>query len=77
MQLTSLTIQGFRSYGADIQTIPLKQKLTAFVGLNSSGKTTTLEALRKLFGDNSYLHFEDFHVAPEEADDPPTEKNSA
>lgn len=64
MHITELKISGFRSFADEI-SIPLKNKLSAFIGLNSSGKTTALEALRKVFGtsgNEKELVKEDFHI---------------
>lgn len=72
MYISSITIQGFRSFGNPI-LIPIKNKLTAFIGVNSSGKTTALEALRKVFGSSlaeREIKREDFHIAYKE--DPKT-----
>ncbi len=65
MQITKLKIKGFRSFGLE-ETINIKNSLTTFIGLNSSGKTAALESLRKLFGLTSQergLLPEDFHIA--------------
>jgi putative ATP-dependent endonuclease of the OLD family len=51
MRLTKLKIQGFRSFGKKV-TITIKPGLTAFIGINSSGKTSALDALRKMFSSN-------------------------
>lgn len=50
--------------------------LTGLIGLNSSGKTTALEALRKLFGSNAERQFVkgDFHIGVGEEDAHDTEK---
>jgi len=45
MQISNLRISGFRSFGLDVVDIPLVSKMSTFIGLNSSGKTTALEAL--------------------------------
>ena len=69
MQISNLRINGFKSFGPEGIDIPLKNKLSAFIGLNSSGKTTALEALRKLFGaslSERELVREDFHVSKNE-----------
>ncbi|MGP4712810.1 MULTISPECIES: ATP-dependent nuclease [unclassified Psychrobacter] len=69
MQISNLRIKGFKSFGPEGVDILLKNKLSAFIGLNSSGKTTALEALRKLFGSTlseRELVREDFHIGKEE-----------
>lgn len=69
MQISNLRIKGFKSFGPEGVDIPLKNKLSAFIGLNSSGKTTALEALRKLFGSSlseRTLLREDFHIGKDE-----------
>jgi putative ATP-dependent endonuclease of the OLD family len=71
MQITKLVIKNFRSFGPSGQTIVLADRLSAFIGLNSSGKTTALEALRKMFGVTAAereIFREDFHIA--EGEDP-------
>lgn len=65
MQIKKLMIQGFRSFGS-AQEISIINSLTTFIGLNSAGKTTAMEGLRKLFGIGSAereIFQEDFHVA--------------
>ena len=69
MQISNLRIKGFKSFGPEGVDIPLKNKLSAFIGLNSSGKTTALESLRKLFGSSlseRELVREDFHISKNE-----------
>lgn len=69
MQISNLRIMGFKSFGPEGIDIPLKNKLSAFIGLNSSGKTTALEAIRKLFGSSlseRELVREDFHIGKNE-----------
>ena len=66
MRVTNIRIRNFRSFGPEILDISIKNKLSAFIGLNSSGKTTALEALRKLFGVTNAereICREDFHIA--------------
>ncbi|MGK9185696.1 AAA family ATPase [Priestia filamentosa] len=68
MRLVKLTIENFRSFGPNPTHINIAD-LTAFIGHNSSGKTTILNALQKLFGDNKITK-SDFHIpfdkSPEE-----------
>lgn len=70
-----MKIQGFRSFGKEV-TIAITPRLTAFIGINSSGKTTALDALRKVFSSNfSEREFvaKDFHhhkgVNPEDVEE--------
>lgn len=58
-------IQGYRSFSNDGMTIQFNDKLVGFIGLNSSGKTSALEAFKKLFGTSKAergLVREDFHI---------------
>ncbi|MBE9585709.1 AAA family ATPase [Mucilaginibacter sp. JRF] len=68
MLISKLKIKGFRSFGEKV-TIEIKKDLAAFIGLNSSGKTSALEALRKLFGLHSErdIRFQDFHIGKDES----------
>lgn len=77
MKISSLKIKGFRSFGSSNVIIPINEHLVGFVGLNSSGKTTTLEALRKLFGQSladRELTRKDFHIGRDEKVDEITER---
>jgi len=69
MRITKLKIRGFRSFGPEEVTIAINQNLVGFIGLNSAGKTTALESLRKLFGtsfsDNQIVR-QDFHIGKNE-----------
>jgi predicted ATP-dependent endonuclease of OLD family len=67
MLISKLKIRGFRSFGDEV-AIDIKKDLAAFIGLNSSGKTSALESLRKLFGTHNErdIHFQDFHIAKDE-----------
>lgn len=80
MQITNFKIKGFRSFGPDDVIIPINQKLVGFIGLNSAGKTTALEALRKLFGgsfpDREIVR-QDFHIGKDENPDEITERELA
>lgn len=51
MNISSLTIKGFRCFDDTGQTIPLDH-LSCFVGPNGSGKTAAMFALSRLFGDS-------------------------
>ncbi len=72
MKIRSLTIQNFRSFGPAPTTFDLAH-LTGFVGANSCGKSTVLQALSRLFGLSNAertLTQGDFHIprgmAPDE-----------
>ena len=68
MKLTKIVLNNYRSFGPIDTSISISD-LTAFIGHNSSGKTTILSALQKLFG-NTKITKSDFHLpldkAPEE-----------
>lgn len=69
MKISSMKIKGFRSFGPDEVEIAFKEKLAAFIGLNSAGKTSALEALRKLFGSSlteREITRQDFHIGKDE-----------
>jgi ABC-type cobalamin/Fe3+-siderophores transport system ATPase subunit len=51
MNISSITIKGFRCFDDNGQTIPLDH-LSCFVGPNGSGKTAAMIALSRLFGDS-------------------------
>ncbi|BEH09870.1 AAA family ATPase [Geobacter sulfurreducens subsp. ethanolicus] len=51
MNISSMTIKGFRCFDDTGQTIPLDH-LSCFVGPNGSGKTAAMLALSRLFGDS-------------------------
>lgn len=54
MNISNIRIKGFKSFGINEDVnIPLNNNLAAFIGLNSAGKTTALEALRRLFGSSN------------------------
>lgn len=66
MQLTKLKVSGFRSFGEEETIIPLKD-MSIFIGNNSTGKTTAMQAIIKLFGvyaKDRELVRADFHVPP-------------
>ncbi|AMW99782.1 ATP-dependent nuclease [Rummeliibacillus stabekisii] len=67
MKLTKLVFNNYRSFGPTDITIYISD-LTAFIGHNSSGKTTILSALQKLFG-NSKITKSDFHISLDKAPD--------
>lgn len=61
MKLAKITIENFRSFGPSPTTVNIDE-LTALIGANSSGKTTILNALLKLLGDNKDIKRSDFHL---------------
>ncbi|AJS58269.1 ATP-dependent nuclease [Paenibacillus sp. IHBB 10380] len=64
MQISKLCLKNFRSFGDSGTTISLN-KLSGFVGENSSGKTALIHGLVKLFGVSSHdraLEKSDFHI---------------
>ena len=66
MRLESVTLSGFRCFGADPVTVPLSAEITAMVGANAAGKTALLQALAKLFGISRAqrtINRSDFHLA--------------
>lgn len=73
MKISNLRIKGFKSFGNNEGVnIPLNNNLAAFIGLNSAGKTTALEALRRLFGSSNAereINRQDFHVGKNEDSD--------
>jgi len=77
MKISALKIKGFRSFGPDEVNIPIDEKLVGFIGLNSAGKTTSLEAMRKLFGQSladREIFRQDFHIGKDENLDEITER---
>jgi len=78
MYISKITIKGFRAFDIDGVSISLKNKLNAFIGLNSTGKTAALEALTKVFGitkaERDILQ-QDFHVSHDEEIDLIEEKS--
>jgi len=67
MNIESVTIKGFRSFGQNETTIRLNEGVTAFVGTNGSGKTALLMALSRVFGVSPNLRRvvqRDFHLPP-------------
>jgi putative ATP-dependent endonuclease of OLD family len=77
MKISTIKIKGFRSFGPNEVLIPIEDDLVGLIGLNSAGKTTCLEALKKLFGQTSAdreLFRQDFHVGKDEDPDFAEEK---
>ena len=63
MKLTKMVINNFRSFG-ECQVINFNNQ-TVLIGNNSSGKTTVLQALSKLFSDKQsdrIIRKSDFHL---------------
>lgn len=73
MKLTKLVFNNYRSFGPTDTIINISD-LTAFIGHNSSGKTTVLSALQKLFG-NSKIAKSDFHIPLDKTPDQIIESN--
>lgn len=75
MNISSITIKGFRCFDEIGQTIPLDH-LSCFVGPNGSGKTAAMIALSRLFGDSRaerQIVPSDFHLGEgEKLKDKPT-----
>lgn len=72
MHISKIYIRGFRCFNTEGASIKINKRLNAFIGLNSSGKTAALEALKKMFGiTNSERNIskQDFHVTPDEDDE--------
>ena len=69
MYISKIIIQGFRSFDKIGADVVIKNKINAFIGLNSSGKTAALEALIKVFGLTNIereIRRQDFHVSHDE-----------
>lgn len=68
MYISSLKVKGFRCFHHDGQVVDLN-KLTCFVGPNASGKTASMLALVRMFGDSQNersIRAGDFHLSPGE-----------
>jgi predicted ATP-dependent endonuclease of OLD family len=77
MKISTLKIKGYKSFGPNEVIIPLQDKLAAFIGLNSTGKTTALESIKKLFGSSlseREIYRQDFHIGKDENPDDITER---
>lgn len=69
MFIESLTVRNFRCFGNTPVKIPLHAGTNAFVGDNGSGKTSALEALKRLFSPNPQerqIRKSDVHFGPDE-----------
>lgn len=76
MRLKKIKIYNYRSFGEE--KIIEFNELTTFIGNNSSGKTTALSALQKLFGTTvgeRTLVRSDFHLNKDENPEDIQEKN--
>jgi putative ATP-dependent endonuclease of the OLD family len=68
MRIESVTISGFRSFGAKPVTVTFAGDVTAVIGPNASGKTALLQAVAKLFGvtrAQRTINRSDFHLPPD------------
>ncbi|OWJ96275.1 hypothetical protein B6S59_07075 [Pseudomonas sp. A46] len=68
MYISSVNIKGFRCFDMDGQEIKL-DKMTCLVGPNASGKTATMAALSKVYGETQIersIKPSDFHLSPGE-----------
>lgn len=77
MRISILRVKGYKSFGPNEVIIPLQDKLAAFIGLNSAGKTTALETLKKLFGSSiaeREIYRQDFHIGKDENSDEITDR---
>lgn len=67
MEIESVTLSGFRSFGPVPIKTTLSSDVTAIVGPNGAGKTAFLQALAKVFGisrPQRTIHRSDFHLGP-------------
>lgn len=65
MRLKKVKISNFRSFDEKEEVINFND-LTTFIGNNSTGKTASIQALLKLFGEgNKSLVRSDFHISPD------------
>lgn len=77
MKISTIKIKGYKSFGPEGVEITLQDKLAGFIGLNSAGKTSALEALRKLFGaslSEREIYQSDFHIGKDEKPDDITQR---
>jgi putative ATP-dependent endonuclease of OLD family len=66
MRISELTLCNFKSFGEELQHVPFDE-LTALIGANSTGKTSLITALLRLFGQKNSernLTKHDFHLSP-------------
>lgn len=72
MEIESVTLSGFRSFGLVPIKATLSSNVTAIVGPNGAGKTAFLQALAKVFGisrPQRTLQRSDFHLGPKDDSD--------
>ena len=72
MHIEKITLQNFRSFGPEPETVRLGPDITALIGSNGTGKSALLEALRRLFGvtrEERTLTRADVHFGPDETPD--------
>lgn len=77
MRISKLKIKGYKSFGPEEVVIPFQDNLVAFIGLNSAGKTTALETLKKMFGSSlaeREIYRQDFHIGKDENPDEVTDR---
>lgn len=66
MHISELKLKNFKSFGEKIQSVSFNE-LTALIGSNSTGKTSLITALLRLFGQKNAdrnLIKSDFHISP-------------
>ncbi|WP_350544900.1 MULTISPECIES: AAA family ATPase [unclassified Pseudoalteromonas] len=64
MKLSKVRISNFQCFDQSQTEIDFANQLTAFIGLNGSGKTSTLQALSRMFGiseSSRKIRVDDFH----------------
>lgn len=72
MKLSKIKIKNFRSFGQEETIIWVQNDLTGIIGANSSGKTSLLESVRKIFGSTTKergVIKSDFHLTGQETSD--------
>ncbi|WP_216016362.1 ATP-dependent nuclease [Roseovarius nubinhibens] len=69
MYIESLTLRNFRCFGPEAEVLNFKKGTNGFVGDNGAGKSSTLEALKRLFSTTTSerrLRRSDIHFGPGE-----------
>jgi putative ATP-dependent endonuclease of OLD family len=77
MHIQSVTLQNFRCFGPESITVTLGSNVTALIGANGAGKSSFIEALRRLFGltrEERTLTRADVHFGPNEGPDTVAER---